>query len=110
MEDRKKILDKAKKLKELADRGVGGEQTNAKDFLSKYMLKHSLTIDEITAHDMSDEYKNMPAEQFVNLMLFEFAIFGIEFLSNILMGVKNPIPEFKKDGLLVELLTRVNKK
>ena len=40
--ERTKILDRAKKLKELADRGIDGEQVNAKDMLEKYMAKHNV--------------------------------------------------------------------
>lgn len=37
-----KILEKARKLKALADRGVGGEKENAQRMLEEYMKKHGL--------------------------------------------------------------------
>jgi len=77
-ENRSKILDKAKKLKELADRGVGGEQDNAKDMLEKYMLKHSIDINEIQGHTTSNStYSNMTDEQFYKEMLTEFISLGL---------------------------------
>lgn len=39
-----KILETARKLKALADRGEGGEKENAKRMLEKYMKKHNLTF------------------------------------------------------------------
>jgi hypothetical protein len=78
MESRTKILDKAKKLKELADRGIGGEKENAKIMLDKYMIKHNITESEISFHNPSDEfYKNMTDEQFIQMIIIEFIPIGI---------------------------------
>lgn len=46
-EDRNKILEKAKKLKELALRGVDGEMDNAKVMLENYMKKHNISEEEL---------------------------------------------------------------
>ena len=43
----KKILDKAKKLKALADRGVGGEKVNARALLDAHLEKHGITEEEL---------------------------------------------------------------
>jgi hypothetical protein len=41
------IKQKAKKLKALADKGVGGEKNNAKKMLDDYLKKHNLKLDDI---------------------------------------------------------------
>jgi len=78
-EERYKILDKAKKLKELADRGVGGEMENAKDMLEKYMKKHNITMDEIEGHHYSSNtaYSKMSDEEFLKLMLRDVLVLGL---------------------------------
>lgn len=57
-----KILDLAKKLKALADRGIGGEQKNAVVKLHALLDKHGLTVadledEKLTAHAFS--YKSI---------------------------------------------------
>lgn len=42
-----KHIELAKKLKALADRGVGGEKINAKKMLRDFMKKHRLSIEDI---------------------------------------------------------------
>lgn len=42
-----KHIDLAKKLKALADKGVGGEKTNAEKMLMDLLSKHKLTIEDI---------------------------------------------------------------
>ncbi len=42
-----KAIELAKKLKALADKGVGGEKQNAEQMLQKFLKKHNLTIEEI---------------------------------------------------------------
>lgn len=42
-----KHLELAKKLKALADRGIGGEKINAEKMLANLLLKHNLTIEDI---------------------------------------------------------------
>jgi len=76
--ERIKILDKAKKIKELADRGFKGEQTAAKDTLEKYMAKHNITIDEINGHTpINSIYGKMSDEQFMKEMVAELVALGI---------------------------------
>ena len=55
------IINLAKKLKALADRGIGGEQTNALDMLERFMRKHSLTFD-----DLSEENREQRRFRFKN--------------------------------------------
>lgn len=77
-EERAKILDKAKKLKELADRGIDGEMDNAKVFLDKYMKKHNIEMSELEGHTMNNTfYGKMTDEQFMREMLTEFLTLGL---------------------------------
>jgi len=69
--ERTKILDKAKKLKELAVRGVGGEMQNAKTMLDSYMKKHNITDDELSGHSPSSSFVDMSDEAFMNEMIKE---------------------------------------
>jgi len=50
-----KQIELAKKLKALADKGVGGEKENAEKMLSDLMKKHNLTIEEIEG-EVEGEY------------------------------------------------------
>lgn len=49
-----KIIELAKKLKALADRGVGGEKENAIEKLERVMQKHGITIDDINGRLKKD--------------------------------------------------------
>jgi hypothetical protein len=82
MESRKKILDKAKKLKELAERGIGGEKENAKAMLEKYMIKHEISDAEIYSYKPSSDsdYSKMTDDQFLQLIIIEFIPVGISAL------------------------------
>ena len=42
-----KIIQLAKKLKALSDKGVGGEKINAEKMLQKIMEKHNLSIEDV---------------------------------------------------------------
>lgn len=76
--ERTKILDKAKKLKELADRGYEGEKDNAKDFLEKYIKKHNIDMSELEGHTIKNSvYGSMTDEQFYKEMLTEFLALGL---------------------------------
>lgn len=45
--NKNKAIDKAKKLKALADRGIGGEKLNAKAQLDKLMKEHNLSDTDV---------------------------------------------------------------
>ncbi len=75
MDSRKDILDKAKKLEELAIRGVGGERDNAKTFLISYKKKHAISDQELRFHRQADEFKNVSVDDFLNGLAQE--LFGI---------------------------------
>jgi hypothetical protein len=56
-----KIVDLARKLKALAERGVGGEKENAAQKLKRLLAKHGISIEEIESAERSEElfkYKN----------------------------------------------------
>ena len=77
--ERNKILNKAKKLKELSERGIGGERENAKIMLEKYMLKHNILEKELNIYNESDtfSYKHMTDEQFLQMIIIELIPVGI---------------------------------
>lgn len=47
-----KYIELAKKLKALADRGVGGEKYNAKKMLKALLKKHNLTMEDIEEEEV----------------------------------------------------------
>ncbi len=99
-EERRKILDKAKKLKELADRGVDGEMANAKDMLEKYMKKHDIKMSEIESHNYSShtEFSGMTDKEFLNEILKDVLAVGIGLmLSSFFGGGMNA--EFKEQSI-----------
>ena len=49
-------LDKLKKLKALADRGIGGEKDNAAFLLQKLCNKYGVSLDEVTDDDHKELY------------------------------------------------------
>ena len=69
--NREKIIDKAKKLRELADRGVGGEQENARRMLETHKEKYNITDQEIDGHTYSSDFyfENMNPEDILNWIL-----------------------------------------
>ena len=63
--DREKLIEKALKLKALADRGVGGEMSNAIRMFENYKLKHGITDDELedASSDKNSWYDKIPREE-----------------------------------------------
>ena len=109
MNERDKILEKAKKLKALADRGVGGEQINAKDMYEKYCAKHNISVNELNSCQYeSSEYLNMTDEQFLQEMMIEAIplIFDMMFSSKSNNNAKDNF--FRK--FIVGMAERANKK
>ncbi len=51
-----KILELAKKLKELADRGIGGEKNTAEAMLNALLKKHKISIEEIEGDKLEDYF------------------------------------------------------
>lgn len=90
MENRKKIIEKAKKLKALADRGVGGEQINAKEMFDKYVKHHNITEEELNEINSNyTEYAYMSDEDFLNEMAKELIPIGIGYVITHLFKKQN---------------------
>ena len=51
-----KQLELAKKLKELADRGVGGEKLNAQEILLRFLKKHNISLEDIEEEKITEHY------------------------------------------------------
>ena len=51
-----KIIQLAKKLKALAERGIGGEKINAQNMLDKLLMENDLTIEQINEPDRKDHF------------------------------------------------------
>ena len=49
-----KYIELAKKLKALADRGIGGEKINAEKMLNALMKKHKISIEDIEGEKQED--------------------------------------------------------
>lgn len=58
IDERAKIIDKAKKLKELAERGIDGEKETAQRMYDAYKKKHKLTDEDINGHKYTDDFIN----------------------------------------------------
>ena len=85
-EERIKIINKAKKLKELANRGVGGEKEVAQQMLDKYIKEHNITTEEIKVSEegilieefRSSSYRYMSSGKLKSLFFnYELREFGI---------------------------------
>lgn len=53
-----KEIELAKKLKELADKGVDGEKTNAEEMLKAFMKKHKITFEDIEGEKIEMHFFN----------------------------------------------------
>jgi hypothetical protein len=51
-----KHIELAKKLKALADKGIGGEKINAEKMLNSLLKKHNLTIEDIEGEKIEKHY------------------------------------------------------
>jgi hypothetical protein len=51
-----KHIELAKKLKALAEKGIGGEKTTAEKMLNDLLKKHNLTIEEVEGEKLQDFY------------------------------------------------------
>lgn len=80
-----KIIDLAKKLKALADRGIGGEKVNAEKMLSDLLKKHNLTIEDIEGEKQeyyfftikpNDEINIRLLNQIIKRVNYDLTLFG----------------------------------
>lgn len=86
--ERARIIDKAKKLKELADRGVDGEKETAKRMYDAYKKKHNLTDDDVKGHKYTDDFindiKNMTDEELLEVIGKGLIILGVGLIFSLL--------------------------
>jgi hypothetical protein len=70
--ERVKIIDKAKKLRELATRGVDGEKDNAIRMYDFHKEKHGLTDADVDGHAYSQDFmvnfSKMSDEEYQQMM------------------------------------------
>lgn len=55
-------IELAKKIRALAERGIGGEKINAQKLLESLLKKHNLTIEDIEGEKISDHYFKLKKE------------------------------------------------
>lgn len=55
-----KAMQLAHKLKELADRGEGGEQRNAQQLLEAHLKRHGITLDQLESPERTERLFKMP--------------------------------------------------
>ena len=81
--EREKILDKACKLKELADRGIDGEKDNAIRFLATYKEKHGISDQELRRHKIKDEhqYRSFNTDAMIKNMTDDLIAKGYDILA-----------------------------
>jgi hypothetical protein len=63
--EQEKILSKARKLKELADRGVDGEKETAERMYAQYKIKYNLTDEQVKGFTKQSKYDNMNYSEFI---------------------------------------------
>jgi len=103
--ERKKILDKAKKLKELADRGIGGEKDNAIRMLSAYRENHNITDNELNGHKLDDNtFKGYTKEQIYAMFTEELNMRGLFIVA------KGYLNLMKNNDKLQELKNKISEK
>lgn len=58
-----KHIELAKKIKALADKGIGGEKINAEKMLDSLLKKHHITIEEIEGEKIDHHFFNLKEEE-----------------------------------------------
>jgi hypothetical protein len=84
-----KVLALAKKLKELADRGEGGEQVNAKTQLDKLLAKHGLVIEDLEIEIESHHVFCLRKNECVFFEQVASTVLGKNFSTYVHTGKKN---------------------
>lgn len=109
------ILDKARKIKALAERGVGGEKIAAQEALKRYCEKHNLNPDKLqpdfkfTKQRGTVDFDEFIHEIFKNVNLTPkqkaltvIVAFGISLLDEYLNGRQNNQANQKREGKKAE--------
>ena len=113
-DDRKKIIIKAKKLKALAERGVGGEKDNAQKFLDIYVSKHNITNRELSDEKITFELSELSDEEFLAEMIVEIIPISVGVLFKRFASKEQNDDNLKKamsflDKYLGEMASRASK-
>ena len=114
-QERIKILDKAKKLEALANRGIGGEKDTAQRMLVLYMEKHGISERELKAHRHNqDTFKGLTKEEIYQQFEQEMGMKGFFILgkggANIMRN-KDKLQEFRsKINKPIEIEWKENEK
>ena len=92
-----KHIELAKKLKALAEKGIGGEKINAEKMLNDLLKKHNLTIEEIEGEKLNDFYFTITDKH--NWSLLYQIIKGVNFEIRCFGEIpKSKIREYKLKG------------
>jgi len=77
-----KHIELAKKLKALADKGVGGEKVNAEKMLNDLLKKHNITIEDIEGEKTEDYFFKVKSKdahlftQIVKRVRYDLKVYG----------------------------------
>ena len=73
-----RVIELAKKIKALADRGIDGEQRNAIELLNDFLEKHGLTMDDIESETRADQFFACQKKQQQILRQIFFRVLGTD--------------------------------
>jgi hypothetical protein len=106
-----KILSKARKLKELADRGIDGEKETAGRMYEQYKIKHKLTDEQVKGFNKKSQYDKMNYNDFIknNQDLYNLigVTIGIALLQ--LMSKKHPSMRSKMNEIIDKAVKEAKK-
>lgn len=73
MTNNSKIIELCKKLKELADKGVGGEKVNAAQMLSNLMNKHGISEEELKENLVTNHIFSVGVDKNIRILFVQVA-------------------------------------
>ena len=77
-----KHIELAKKLKALADKGIGGEKVNAEKMLNDLLKKHNITIEDVEGEKTENYFFKVKPEdsnlfiQIVKRVRYDLKVYG----------------------------------
>ncbi len=98
-----KILDLAKKLKALAEQGVGGEKENATAILKSLMEKHGITLDSITEDVKKRRWFIVKTTQLKLIKQVVGSVIGGDFSYYVKQNIKTDIAFNLTDAEFIEI-------
>lgn len=107
--ERNNILAKARKIKQLCEKGIDGEKESAKKLYEDYIKKHNLTDEEINQYKEPSEYDNMDYKMFIK----DIEIDSLELAVGIITTITGQILKnnsVTRDGLMIMLRSFKNDK